>query len=56
MPAAFALSVELFFQRKSTVHSAFLLLHCFVEVRGRLVPKNFHLPFKHMYEALNIIK
>ena len=24
--------------------------------RGRLVTKNFHLPFKHMYEALNIIK
>ena len=24
--------------------------------RGRLVPKNFHLPFKHMYEALNVIK
>ena len=23
---------------------------------GRLVPKNFHLPFKHMYEALNVIK
>jgi hypothetical protein len=24
--------LELFFQRKSTVHRAFLLLHCFVEV------------------------
>jgi len=23
---------------------------------GRLVTKNFHLPFKHMYEALNVIK
>ena len=25
-------------------------------LRGRLVPKNFHLPFKHMYEALDVTK
>jgi len=25
-------------------------------VRARLVAKNFHLPFEHMYEALNVIK
>ena len=26
------------------------------EFRGRLVPKNFHLPFKYIYEVLNVIK
>ena len=27
-----------------------------LQLRARLVTKNFHLPFEHMYEALNIIK
>ena len=26
------------------------------QLRARLVPKNFHLSFEHMYEALNVIK